>query len=81
MRDKGIWEILAISIVLVMIGSCAAMSSAGDISESEVGSSSATIYVPDDYAIIQEAVNAANPSDSIIVRDGFYTENIDVKSI
>jgi len=39
---------------------------------------SATIYVPDNYSTIQEAVNAANPSDTIIVRDGTYTENIDV---
>ncbi len=37
-----------------------------------------TIYVPDDYATIQAAVNAANESDTIIVRDGTYSENIDV---
>ncbi|MBN1761684.1 MAG: right-handed parallel beta-helix repeat-containing protein [Methanomicrobia archaeon] len=36
-----------------------------------------TIYVPDDYATIQEAVTAANPFDIIIVRDGTYTENVD----
>jgi len=38
----------------------------------------ATIYVPDDYTTIQAAVNAANPGDSIIVRDGTYIENINV---
>ncbi|TKJ32893.1 MAG: hypothetical protein CEE38_21980 [Planctomycetes bacterium B3_Pla] len=38
----------------------------------------ATIYVPDDYATIQQAVNAANPGDQIIVRDGTYAENVDV---
>jgi len=39
---------------------------------------SATIYVPDDYSTIQVAVDAANPGDTIIVRDGTYTENVDV---
>ena len=38
----------------------------------------ATIYVPDDYPIIQAAVDAASPGDTIIVRDGTYTENVDV---
>jgi parallel beta-helix repeat protein len=36
------------------------------------------IYVPDDYPKIQTAVDAANPGDTIIVRDGTYTENIEV---
>ncbi len=40
--------------------------------------SALTIHVPDDYAKIQEAVNAANDRDMIIVKDGTYTENINV---
>ncbi len=36
------------------------------------------IYVPDNYATIQEAVNAAGPGMTIMVRDGTYTENVDV---
>ena len=36
------------------------------------------IYVPDNYPTIQAAVNAASPGETIIVRDGGYTENIDV---
>ena len=36
------------------------------------------IYVPDDYPTIQQAVNAANSGDTIIVRDGTYIENVDV---
>jgi PGF-CTERM protein len=38
----------------------------------------ATIYVPDDQGTIQAAVTAANPYDTIIVRDGIYHENVDV---
>ena len=41
-------------------------------------STATTIYVPDDYSTIQAAVDAASPGDTIIVRDGTYTENIDV---
>ncbi|HID43216.1 MAG TPA: hypothetical protein EYP30_05460 [Archaeoglobaceae archaeon] len=39
-------------------------------------SSALTIYVPDDYPTIQGAVDAANPGDTIIVRDGIYYENV-----
>jgi parallel beta-helix repeat protein len=35
-------------------------------------------YVPDDYPKIQAAVDAASAGDIIIIRDGIYTENIDV---
>ena len=78
MRDKGIWKTLAILAVLVMVGSCGTMPSVGDMSESDRNSSSATIYVPDEYSTIQEAVNAASPRDTIIVREGTYIENIKV---
>jgi len=37
-----------------------------------------TIYVPDDYPTIQAAVDAASSGGTIIVRDGIYTENVDV---
>jgi len=40
------------------------------------------IYVPDDYPLIQAAVDAANTGDTIIVRAGTYKENVNVnKSI
>ena len=40
--------------------------------------SAATIYVPDDYATIQQAVDNATAGDTIIVRDGTYYENVDI---
>jgi parallel beta-helix repeat protein len=50
-----------------------------DVSETiEVTTPANIIYVPDDYPTIQQAVNAANSGDMIIVRDGIYTENINV---
>jgi len=36
------------------------------------------INVPDDYPTIQEAVNAANPGDTIIVSSGIYYEHITI---
>jgi len=44
----------------------------------EILPESSTIYVPDDYSTIQEAVDAASSGDTIIVRDGTYTENVAV---
>jgi nitrous oxidase accessory protein len=40
--------------------------------------SAATVYVPDDYAKIQWAIDNATAGDAIIVRDGTYSENVDV---
>ena len=39
-------------------------------------SAARTIYVPDNYAKIQWAVDNASAGDTIIVRDGTYYENV-----
>jgi parallel beta-helix repeat protein len=78
MKLKIALRMLAISIVLVMVGS-GIVTGAGSVNNaSNVSLSSATIYVPDDYAKIQWAVDNASAGDTIIVRDGTYTENVDV---
>ncbi|MCY6372216.1 right-handed parallel beta-helix repeat-containing protein [Clostridium ganghwense] len=38
----------------------------------------ATIYVPDDYTKIQDAVDAASPGDKIRVKDGSYNEEVSI---
>jgi len=43
-----------------------------------INASAADIYVPDDYSTIQFAVDNASAGDTITVRDGTYTENVDV---
>ena len=47
-------------------------------SDSTITIPSSTIYVPDDNSTIQEAVDYAIAGDTIIVRDGTYTENVHV---
>ena len=41
-----------------------------------ISSAAATIYVPDDYSLVQDAVNAATEGDTIVVRSNTYFENV-----
>jgi beta-galactosidase len=95
MRDKIALKILAISFVLLVVGSCMALCDAvedsvvasglssvnismGNALSTNVSFSSATIYVPDNYTKIQQAVNAANGGDTLFVRE--VNESLTIRS-
>ena len=46
------------------------------IMENNTGSDVFVIYVPDDYPTIQEAIDAAEPTNAVIVNGGIYDEDL-----
>ena len=81
MRLKIILNIVAISLVVAMaVYGMVFSSGAGDSPTNRTANplSPHTIYVPDNYDTIQEAVDNASSGDMIIVKDGVYNENVDV---
>ena len=62
MRQESLFLVFAFLILSALAGVSAAR----------------TIYVPEDYARIQWAVDNASAGDTIIVRDGVYVENVNV---
>ena len=58
-----------------VFGVCVAFVMLGAFAGAGVASTE-TIYVPEDYSKIQWAVDNATAGDTIIVRDGTYTENV-----
>jgi len=74
-KGKMLSKIFGIGLVFVMVGS---MVGGLPVLVREVEASPGTIYVPDNYTKIQWAVDNATSGDTIIVRDGTYTENVDV---
>ena len=69
-------KIFGIALAFVLVGAMLPFGAFG--THSQVEASPGTIYVPDDFSTIQAAVNAASSGDTIIVRDGTYTENVNV---
>ena len=65
-RQSYYWKIII--VFCTVMGFCNALALAG-----------VDIYVPDNYATIQGAVDASSTGDRIIIRDGIYAENLDFK--
>ena len=72
---KGTKAVAGMNIKRLMFGICVAFVLLGAF---VCVASARTIYVPDDYAKIQWAVDNAFAGDTIIVRDGIYYESITV---
>ncbi|MFV9678046.1 MAG: right-handed parallel beta-helix repeat-containing protein, partial [Methanosarcinales archaeon] len=82
MKYKISLKLLTVSVVLVLVLSSVTPSTVeanttnDTLNPSGSISSSTVVYVPDDYEKIQWAVDNASTGDSVIVRNGSYTENI-----
>ncbi len=71
MRNNMLRKGLVIGIILLFAGTSV-------LPTRMVKATRNIIYVPDDYTTIQAAVDNASANDTIVVRDGTYTENINV---
>jgi len=70
------WKSFPVLVVLALVLSLGIVALPQGRAEANPG----TIYVPDDYPTIQQAVNNATPGDVIIVEDGTYHENVHVNT-
>jgi parallel beta-helix repeat protein len=67
-------ESLLVVVAVALVLSVGMVAMPQEVAEANPG----TIYVPDNFTTIQQAVNNATSGDTIIVRDGTYHENVDV---
>jgi len=66
----------AVSGVMLFLMFMSMLNMAFKIQLAPAEAESTMIIVPDNYPTIQEAINAANPGDTIYVKSGIYYENI-----
>ncbi len=64
LRRKALAQTIILSLLVLLL---ARVDSAKSVSN--------TLVVPDDYLLIQEAIDAANEGDTIFVKKGYYVEN------
>jgi hypothetical protein len=69
--NRTMWTIVTIIICVILVGVAAGVYALNR--QQQVVN---LIRVPEDYATIQEAINAAQPADIIQVRAGIYNENL-----